>query len=590
MKLNLSSKLTALALLFVIVMQSNAQQTQSCYTIPDLDGYKKAYKINQNGALGYKEFYKLYKDQYVDSAYYIANSLKSLAKVPAKWRLTDQAGVAVPYCGSLSELNSNNGIGNPDENMFLQSGGYNNLEADRFFGKKGIFGLGVLGGYAFYRVDKDALNKKYAKYQQTAGVNSAGVVTRSKPYEVFSLLVGPVATFGLGKKLNLDLTAKAGPTHNDVAYAGQDSKTTSALAPNGTSVQNYEVIHRTQPTDKRWSLGGNLGARLMYKLNERWGLGLNANAFSARKVEYEVMDPISTGNGYRVQSTRWNRTQSNFNAGLAVQHIWPNIKKPVYVPLVRLDPPVANAVAVAPSLQQPCNQVFSANKFNNEITWISNDNLEDKANEQFIVKLFKVPGKEPILVKTVKGTSLKLDSPLLAPSDICASDEYYYTIHAVKGSSFSELVTCSFKIKNENADGAKCGNCPEAVTAGPAASPVYLTRILGNESYTRQIIKYDEGKGCKCPIDTLTKSGSRLVEYFKQYTNNDQLNNWPSSLPIPRKASSFIYEVREVFEPGAETASGKGGTVTRYRMSVDRRTREVTLTPISSGSSRKRKR
>lgn len=588
MKLNLSSKLSALALLFVVIMQSNAQQTQSCYTIPDLDGYKKAYKINQNGALGYKEFYKLYKDQYVDSAYYIANSLKNLAKVPAKWRLTDQAGLAFPYCGSLSDANKNNAIGNADENMFLQMGAYNNLEADRFFGKKGIFGLGLLGGYSFYRVDKDAFNKKYANYQSIVGANAANVISRTKPYEVFYLLAGPVATIGLGKKLNLDLTVKAGPTHNDVAYAGQDLRKSISNAPNGTPVENFEVIHRTQPTDKRWSLGGNLGARLMYKLSERWGLGLNANAFSARKVQYEVMDPISTGNNYRIQSTRWNRTQSNFNAGLAVQHIWPNVKKPVYVPLVRLDPPVANAVAVAPSLQQPCNQVFSANKFNNEFTWLSNDNMEDKANEQFIFKLYKVPGKEPILVKTVKGNSLRLDSPLLAPSDVCSSDEYYYTIHAVKGSSFSELVTCSFKIKNENADGAKCGNCPEVAPVA-AATPVYLTRILGNENFTRQIIKYDEGKGCKCPIDTLTKSGTRLIEYFKQYTNNDQLSSWPSGLPIPRKASSFIYEVREVFEPGAETASGKGGAVTRYRMAVDRKTREVTLTPISSGGTKRRK-
>jgi hypothetical protein len=320
----------------------------------------------------------------------------------------------------------------------------------------------------------------------------------------------------------------------------------------------------------------------MYKFAENWGLGLNANAFNSN-TKYETIDPVAVGSNYKLVAQTFDRKQSNFNFGAAIQHIWPTAKQPVYVPLNRLDPPVPAKVAVTPSIVSPCNTTYSSTPFNNEFTWASNDNLEDKAEEMFTFKLYKVPSKEPIMVRTQKENYLKLDNSLGAPSNVCDSDEYYYTVHSTKGASFSEMVSCSFKIKNASSDGVNCGIARAEVAA---ATPIYLTRILGNESFTRQIVKYDEGKGCKCPIDTLTRTGSKLVEYYKQYSNGRELSAWPDGLPIPRKANSFIYEVRQVYEPGGSEEQ-KSGPAERYRLSVDRKTRAVTLTPISS-SKRKR--
>jgi hypothetical protein len=134
-------------------LKTIAQQPGS-FMIPDLDGYKRAYKMNYSGAQGYKEFFKTYKDSYIDTSYYIANSLKPLVPIKSGWRITDQVGIAFPYCGELSA--SGGGSANPDENMFLKSGAYNNLEVDRMFGKKGLWGGGVLGGSAYYGVDQKA--------------------------------------------------------------------------------------------------------------------------------------------------------------------------------------------------------------------------------------------------------------------------------------------------------------------------------------------------------------------------------------------------------------------------------------------------
>ncbi len=187
-----------------------------------------------------------------------------------------------------------------------------------------------------------------------------------------------------------------------------------------------------------------------------------------------------------------------------------------------------------------------------------------------------------LIFTTQKENTIKLDSPLPVPSNVCDSDEYYYTIHSTKGASFSEMVTSSFKIKNPESDGVNC----EKVKEVKEASPVYLTRILGNEKYTRQIVKYDEGKGCKCPIDTLTKTGSKLVEYYKQYSNARELSSWPEGLPIPRKATGFIYEVRQVYEPGLD-GDQKAGPAERYRLDVDRKTRAVTITPIANTKKRR---
>jgi hypothetical protein len=554
------------ALFFLLIGFKSLAQQPGCYMIPDLDGYKRAYKMNYGGAQGYKEFFKAYKDSYVDTAYYIANSLKALNPSNAGWRLTDQVGPAFPYCGALSAKNKNTNL-SADENMFLKAGAYNNLEADRMFGKKGMFGLGLLGGYAFYGVDQNSYETKFNAITPSYKINGTTSLLKSKPYEIFYLLAGPVATFGLGKKLNLDLTVKAGPAHNDIAYVANKTSTN-------------ELIHAVLPTNKKWSVGGNIGMRLMYKFAQNWGLGLNANAFNSN-TEYQTID-INQSNGLRgPQALDWKRKQSNFNAGLAIQHIWPTNTKPVYVPLNRLDPPVAAPVAVTPSIVSPCNQTYNSNPFNNEFSWTSNDNLEDKANEMFVFKLYKVPSKEPILVKTQKENTLRLDSPLATPSNVCDSDEYYYTVHSTKGASFSEMVTCSFKLQNAAATGANCAVAKaEIASAVAAATPVYLTRILGNESFTRQIVKYDEGKGCKCPIDTLTRTGSKLVEYYKQYSDGHDLNTWPDGLPIPRKATGFIYEVRQVYEPGS--GNQKAGPAERFRLDVDKRTRAVKLTPINN--------
>ncbi len=563
----ITSKLSITLIITLFGFKTMAQQP-GCFMIPDLDGYKRAYKMNYGGAQGYKEFFKTYKDSYLDTAYYVNNSLKALTPTNRGWRLTDQVGPTFPYCGKLSAKGG--GTANPDENMFLKGGAYNNLEADRMFiGKKGNLGLGLLGGYAFYGVDQTAYKNKYQQYWYPATNSSASSSTllKSKPYEIFYLLAGPVATFSLGKKLNLDLTAKAGPAHNDVAYVGANNSITG------------EILHRTQPNNKRWAIGGNAGLRLMYKFAEKWGLGLNANAFNSN-TEYEVLDQARNNSGEIFKT--FSRKQSNFNFGAAIQRIWPEQKKLVYVPLNRLDPPVPALVAVMPSIVSPCDQTFKSNEFSNEFVWKSNDNLADKANEMFTFKLYRVSSQEPILVKTQKESTLKLDSPLVAPSNICDADEYYYTVHSTKGASFSEIVTCSFKIANANA-----ANCVEKqAEKAVGAEKVFLTRILGNESYTRQIVKYDEGKGCKCPIDTLTRTGSRLIEYYKQYSAGSELSTWPDGLPIPRKASGFIYEVRQVYN--AADGEAKPGPAERFRLDVNRKTRAVTLTPISSGIKRKK--
>ncbi len=557
----------SIALFFILIGFKSMAQQPGCFMIPDLDGYKRAYKMNYGGAQGYKEFFKSYKDSYLDTAYYVANSLKQMAKTSSGWRLTNQIGPAFPYCGGISNKSANGQ--NADENMFLKTGAYNNLEVDRLFGKKGNIGLGLLGGYAFYGVDQDAYKSKYNSYWYPATNTSASSATllKSKPYEIFYLLAGPVATFGLGKKLTLDLTAKAGPAHNDVAYVGANNNLTG------------EILHRTQPNQKRWAIGGNAGIRLMYKIAAKWGIGLNANAFNSN-TEYEVLDQARNNVGEIFKT--FKRKQSNFNFGLAVQRIWPQ-QKLVYVPLNRLDPPIPALVAVTPSIVSPCDQVFTNSSFSNEFKWNSNDNLPDKANEMFTFKLYKVPSKEPILVKTQKESSLKLDNAIGSPADTCSTDEYYYTVHSTKGASFSEIATCSFKIKNAAAEGVNCGVVP-TITIGPKA--VYLTRILGDESFTRQIVKYDEGKGCKCPIDTLTKTGNRHVEYFKQYSTGREISEWPAGLPIPRKGYNFIYEVRQVFD-GANGAQ-RPGPAERYRLDVNRKTREVTVTPIIAPSKRRR--
>jgi hypothetical protein len=562
----ITTKLFLALFLTAFGFKSIAQQP-GCFMIPDLDGYKRAYKMNYGGAQGQKEFFKTYKDSYLDTAYYIANSLKALDKTRSGWRLTDQVGPTIPYCGALSQKGVNGA--NPDENMFLKGGAYNNLEVDRMMGKKGNFGLGLLGGYAFYQVDQAAYKAKYNSYWYPATGTAASQATllKSKPYEVFYLLAGPVATLALGKKLTLDATVKAGPAHNDVAYVGANNSLTG------------EILHRTQPNQKRWAVGGNAGVRLMYKFAENWGLGLNANAFNSN-TEYEVLDQARNNSG-EIFNT-FKRRQSNFNFGAAIQRIWPEQKKFVYVPLNKLDPPVAALVAVTPSIVSPCDQVVTSSAFSNEFVWASNDNQADKANEMFTFKLYKVPSKEPILVKTQKENTLRLDTPIGSPADVCTTDEYYYTVHSTKGASFSEIVTCSFKIKNAAAEGAKCGDVSNLVAKDAVAGTkaLYLTRILGNESFTRQIVKYDEGKGCKCPVDTLTRTGSRLIEYYKQYSSGSEITTWPDGLPIPRKASGFIYEVRQVYD--SANGESKPGPAERYRMDVNRKTREVTITPINS--------
>lgn len=556
----ITTKLLPALFLTIFGFKSMAQQP-GCFMIPDLDGYKRAYKMNYSGGQGYKEFFKTYKDSYLDTAYYIANSLKTAAPIRSGWRLTDQIGLNYAYCGSFNGKGAN-GLSD-DENMFLKGGATNNLELDYMFGKKGMIGLGVLGGYAYYRVDQKSYE---ARYNNTLfplyGVPASSTeLLKSKPYEVFYLLAGPVATFYLGKKLSLDLTVKAGPANSSVVYVGATNKVTE------------EIIHRVQPTEQRWAIGGNAGLRLMYKVAENWALGLYGAAFTSN-TEYETLDPISAG---KVRSFVFDRAQSNFSGGLAIQRIWPTRRDLTYVPLEKLAPPVPAKVAVKVSIESPCDQIYKTADFPNEFKWKSNDNLEDKAEEMFTFKLYKVPGTTPILVKTQKENYLKLDSPLPAPAEVCSTDEYYYTVHSTKGSSFSEMETCSFKLKDATAEGAS--KCSEGEKGAPCA-PLYLTRILGNEKYTRQVIKYDEGKGCKCPIDTLTRSGSRLIEYYKNYSKTMEPTTWPDGLPIPRKATGFIYEVRQVFD--CDNADSKPGPAERYRMDVDRKTREVTITPMNS--------
>ena len=77
-----------------------------------------------------------------------------------------------------------------------------------------------------------------------------------------------------------------------------------------------------------------------------------------------------------------------------------------------------------------------------------------------------------------------------------------------------------------------------------------------------------------------------MIEYYKQYSAGSELSTWPDGLPIPRKASGFIYEVRQVYN--AADGEAKPGPAERFRLDVNRKTRAVTLTPISSGIKRKK--
>jgi hypothetical protein len=522
---------------------------------------------------------------YLDTAFFKNGNVLKETRAPRKWKITDRIGLAQPVCN-----------GTDDRTMFLKTGYFNALSADHYWGK---IGLGLMGGYQNFGVREDeykdatlAYVDNLARTAPALGVNrNTTAFTKTNNFEDFYLLLGPVVSLPIAKKLALDLGLRGGIFNSSAVSLGA---ITTAPSTGGTLFDTRQVINRVSPGAKRMNLGAQFGIDLLYSIAQNWGVGLTANGFITHN-NYLTSSLINDQGRVTFRETPVERQHGGWNAGLALSHTFATCdKKTVYT---LLPPPPAQVTCFTPALEGASGKVYEYGATDiPTFSWKSASTSPE--TEDYIFKFYRADGTgSPVFQQTTKSRTMTLPNSVALGGD--EGGFYYYTVQSsVEGKCLSEAAAASVVYKAK----------PVPVAVIPAAKPAedqYMFKIFGGSTATKYFgspapvrrvrrravarpttvtpspavsapaVSGDVKPAVKKRVvprrkrvstgtgSTGVVTNSSTVNY-ENVTNNPNIQ-WPADLPLPKQPAVYEFEVQRLSSGDCKPT----GTVAKYKFYID---------------------
>ncbi len=488
---------------------------------------------------------------YLDSAFYKNSNVLKATTAKKYWKISDRVGVAIPV---------GNTVNGKDITMFLKPGVYNSLSVTRHWG---IIGIGITGGYQNFQVGDDykgpdgRISQNFQALVDGGKVPSNATLLYDKVsnFEDFYLLIGPSLDLPIGKKLNLNLDARAGLFNTSAPRFG------ACLQDGNFGAQS--LIFRMNPSASKNKLGASLGLDVTYKIAKTWALGLNAQGFITETPFTTVGQDVTPGSTKTLTKEDLS-THGGYNLGLALSHTFGEDNgKTVYT---LLPPPPAPIVVYAPKLLGDNGKMYDYKSSEKpEFKWKSTS--PNPEQEEYLFKLYKADGSEtPIYQQTTKNTSLTLPNNVaLVNGDEC--NFYYYSVQSViQNKHFSEASAASFGYKAKPVF---------SIAPTKPTEDQYMFKVFGGTnapSYLkpkakprRKVVKPAVATVPKklVPRKKSTKPASNYVNY--ENVTTDPKVKWPADLPLPKNPAIYEYEVQRLNPGDCKPV----GTVAKYRFYID---------------------
>jgi hypothetical protein len=522
---------------------------------------------------------------YLDTAFYKNGNVLKETRAPRKWKITDRIGLAQPVCN-----------GTDDRTMFLKTGFFNNLSADHYWGK---IGVGLMGGYQNFGVRedefKDAVLANVDNLSRTApalGINrNTTAFTKTNNFEDFYLLLGPVVSLPIAKKLSLDLGLRGGIFNSSAVSLGANSTAPST----STVFDTRQSIYRVSPGAKRMNLGAQFGVDLLYSIAQNWGLGLTANGFITHN-NYLVSGLVNDQGRVTYRETAVERQHGGWNAGLALSHTFATCdKKTVYT---LLPPPPAQVTCFTPALEGASGKVYEYGSTDiPTFSWKSASTSPE--TEDYIFKFYRADGTgSPVFQQTTKNRTMTLPNSVALGGD--EGGFYYYTVQSsVEGKCLSEAAAASVVYKSKPLP-------PAVIPATKPAEEQYMFKIFGGSTATKYFgspapvrrvrrraiarpttvtpspavsapaVSGDVKPAVKKRVvprrkkvvssgsgSTGSVTNSSTVNY-ENVTNNPNIQ-WPADLPLPKQPAVYEFEVQRLSSGDCKPT----GTVAKYKFYID---------------------
>ena len=504
-------------------------------------------------------------------------------------RISASVGPAYPYCGSFDKI---------DKTMFLGQGWNVNMGFDHFFGK-GILGLGLLAGYTSFSVDQNAFQADMQRLATVYGVSSIGFIP-SKGYEHMYLLVGPVLSLPIVKRLSLEFGAKVGLFRNDPAVLGATVGPYNGTI-GGTNIPAgvNTILHGVNSTADRNNFGYNFNIGFMYALTDRWSLGAMANVFNTT-TQYLVTDRVY--NNAKVVDNfaqQFSRKQGAYTFGLAAAYKFKGDDKKI-IPIVH-NPPTCCVPVPEDGLSGQTYEFVDGNPGAAPVMlkWKSGCNAD---GETYTTRLYKSEAGSSTAQLLKEATNASSRELKLTPEDLKWSTPgtYYYTVHSnqknQRGTCMSEVATVTFShvkpridfVKDTVTIADKC-NFVHKVYGGKLI-PRYKRSIVdttlictqcvaaagGDSEKAKEFMKFEyETEKIPAPADFKNYvSGFTTSNEFGDIQIKDPILDLKGGWKNKFRYLTFTYEIQQV------CAKSGAGTVSRYLIFVNSKGTIFKIEPI----------
>lgn len=354
----------------------------------------------------------------------------------------------------------------------------------------------------------------------------------------FHAVIGPVVSIPLRRRLTMDLSYKFGAFYNNAPVIGAFDPARNVL------------VFRISPNNQRVGFGMIGTGSLLYRINPRFQIGLTGNAHYSKF-------------GYTVDRTdgrffQFIRRLGVLGGQITLTYTFEKHAPPMAPALPTCFPPVLDSSV-------PGRYEIGVDS-RPVLKWRSAAPVYSADDEQFLVRLFRMPGNQLLAENTVRNTQWAWPAKVALPD---TSSFFLYTIQStrtdyVEQTCRSELVTGTLEFFKRIA--VVLPPVPEATTLtvelfevqqvlGQVKAPATASRTTVRRSSVARSGKGSSGRTYSRYRKAAPKTATGVVSVresliYREVTKQREVV-WPAGVPYPQKPTIYRYVVRKAGAPGS---------------------------------------
>jgi hypothetical protein len=442
------------------------------------------------------------------------------------WRMSAGLGQGIQYQRHRS-----------DQSLYLGQGLQTALTGEYFAGHH--WGIRAMVGFQNLRVEDQYVRLVYQDSRVPPDLVPS--LLPKAGMQSFHAVVGPVVSIPIRRRLTMDLSYKFGVFYNNAPIIGAIDPTRNVL------------VFRISPNNQRVGFGMIGSGSLLYRINPRFQIGLTGTAHYSKF-------------GYTVDRTdgrffQFLRRLGVLGGQLTLTYTFEKHAPPMAPALPTCFPPVLDGSV-------PSRYEIGVDS-RPVLKWRSAAPVYSADDEQFVVRLFRLPGNQLLAENTVRNTQWSWPAKVALPD---TSSFFLYTIQStrtdyVDQTCRSELVTGTLEFFKRIA--VVLPPVPEATTL--TVELFEVQQVLGQVAAPKTTVRRSgvarpgvarSGKGSAGKGRTYSRSRKAAPKtatgvvsvreslIYREVTKQREVV-WPAGVPYPTKPTIYRYVVRKAGAPGS---------------------------------------